>query len=215
MKKESAPANTGCLCRMLQIINVLCILGLLANAVVRFTLFGAGEDAPKDPFFYLMTIYLIPFCFLLISAELKWTRVLKYVQFLGYQHGKGLFFIFIALLVFDTERALDVVVSLVVTFVGIFNMITACIRPALNHLSFLNLPKDKASDDDDEYDSETSAEDSDIDPHEHDALLPGSVKSRSRAAPDSNAESMAEDKLGVDSEASYKMGRFTKTKKRD
>ena len=215
MKRESAPAEPGCLGRILQIVNVLSILGLLATAVVRFTLFGAGENAPKDPFFYLMTIYLIPFCFLLISAELKWARVLKYVQFLGYQHGKGLFFIFIALLLFDTERSLDVVMSIVVTFVGIFNMITACIRPALNHLSFLNLPKDKASDED-EYDSETSAEDSDIDPHEHDALLPGSVKSKSRAGPDSYAaESMAEEKLGVDSEASYKMGRFTKTKKRE
>merc|ERR1719266_55845 len=174
MKHQSTGAvNNGCLQRVVQVVNILSILGLLAAAVVRFTLFGAGEEAPKDPFFYLLTIYLVPFCFLLISAEVKWTRVLKYVQFLGYQHGKGLFFIFIALLLFDTEYPLDAFVSVVVTFVGIFNCITACIVPGLNHLSFLQPGKDKNSDDDEYGSEETSADDSDIDPHEHDALLPG------------------------------------------
>ena len=42
------------------------------------------EEAPKDPFFYLLTIYLIPFALLLLCAEMHWTTVLKYVQFLGY-----------------------------------------------------------------------------------------------------------------------------------
>ena len=135
-------------------------------------MFGAGEDAPKDPFFYLLTIYLIPFCFLLISAEVKWTRVLKYVQFLGYQHGKGLFFIFIALLLFDTDYPWDALVSVIVTLVGFFNIISACIVPGYNHLSFLQPPKEKNSDDDEYESDQTSAEDSDIDPHEHDALLP-------------------------------------------
>ena len=77
----------------------------------------------------------------------------------------------------------------------------------------MQLQKEKFSDDE-EYDSElTSAEDSDIDPHEHDALLPTSVKNPT----ESYAESINEEKLAVDSEASYKMGRFTKTKavKRD
>ena len=85
MKAEAAaPVNTGCLHRIVQIVNVLAILVLMADTIVGFTMFNAGEKAPNDPFFYLLTIYLIPFCFLLICAELKWTRVLKYVQFLGY-----------------------------------------------------------------------------------------------------------------------------------
>lgn len=188
------------------------ILGLLADTIVRFTLFTKGEEAPKDPFFYLLTVYMVPFCFLLICAEFKWTRVLKYVQFLGYQHGKGLFLVFIALLLFDTNYPLDAVTSIIVTFVGFFNMITACIIPGLNHLSFLQL-KDKASDDD-EYETETSEEASDFDPHEHDALLPTSTKYL-RSPMQSNHESSAvDDKVDMDSEASFRMGRFTKTKSR-
>ena len=133
MKADAHPAvDTGCLHRILQVVNILSILGLLADTIVRFTLFTKGDEAPKDPFFYLLTVYMVPFCFLLICAEFKWTRVLKYVQFLGYQHGKGLFLVFIALLLFDTNYPIDAITSIVVTFVGFFNMITACIIPGLN-----------------------------------------------------------------------------------
>ena len=194
----------------MKIVNILSILGLLADTIVRFSLFNAGEAAPTDPFYYLLTIYMIPFCVLLICAELKWTRVLKYVQFLGYQHGKGLFFIFIALLLFDTDHPLDAITSVIVTFVGIFNMITACIVPGLNHLSFLKFSKEKASDDEEEYESdETDENDSDIDPHEHDSLLPGSVNYPTKG------ESADEERLGVDSDAPFKMGRFVKTKSKN
>ena len=85
MKEESSPAiNIGCLARVIQIMNLLSILALVGTAIARFTMFGKGEEAPKDPFFYLLTIYLIPFSFLLLCAEMHWTFILKYLQFLGY-----------------------------------------------------------------------------------------------------------------------------------
>lgn len=76
--------NIGCLARIIQILNFMSILGLIGTAIARFTMFGKGEEAPKDPFFYLLTIYLIPFALLLLCAEMHWKTVLKYVQFLGY-----------------------------------------------------------------------------------------------------------------------------------
>ena len=153
MKDESKPPiDISCLARIIQIMNILSILGLIGTAIARFTKFGAGEEAPTDPFFYLLTIYLIPFSLLLLCAEMHWTIVLKYVQFLGYQYGKGLFFVFIALLLFDTDSPWDSLVSVVVSLVGFFNLLTACFVPGYNHLTFLRPIKEKNSDD--EYDSE-------------------------------------------------------------
>ena len=45
------------------------ILGLCAAAVVRFTYFGK-DDAPSDPFFYILTFYMFPFAGLLLVAQL-------------------------------------------------------------------------------------------------------------------------------------------------
>ena len=109
-------------------MNYMTVIGLLSASIVRFTEFGA-TDKPSDPFFYMLTIYLIPFALLILFAELRWQRMLKYFEFLGYQHGKGLFLIFVALLLFDTEYPVDTGVSIAITFVGIFNIIAMCISP--------------------------------------------------------------------------------------
>ena len=44
---------------------------MCAAAIVRFTYFGKDE-APSDPFFYILTFYLFPFAGLLLIAELRW-----------------------------------------------------------------------------------------------------------------------------------------------
>ena len=53
------------------IFNFLIILGLCATTIVRFTYFGK-ENPPTDPFFYILTFYLIPFAGLLLVAQLQW-----------------------------------------------------------------------------------------------------------------------------------------------
>ena len=120
-----------CIERIVQVMNYMTEIALLSASVVRFTYFGEAETETrkKDPFFYLLTIYLIPFAMLIFFAELRWQRLLKYFEFLGYQHGKGLFFIFVALLLFDTQYPVDTGVSIAVTFVGIFNLVAMCISP--------------------------------------------------------------------------------------
>jgi len=38
---------------------------------------------------------------------------------------------------FDTDYPMDVITSLLVTFVGIFNLILSCLVPSVEHLRFL------------------------------------------------------------------------------
>ena len=128
--------DKSCVERVCQVMNYMTVIGLMSASVVRFTYFS-GEDSPSDPFFYLLTIYLIPFALLILFAELRWQRMLKYFEFMGYQQGKGLFFIFVALLLFDTEYPVDTAVSIAVTFVGLFNIVAMCISPnSKSQLSF-------------------------------------------------------------------------------
>ena len=98
MKKSQSSkkqvADKTCIERLCQIMNYSAIICLLVSSIVRFTIFGK-EKKPSDPFFYLLTFYLIPFAVLILCAELKWQKMLKYFEFMGYLHGKGLFFIFV------------------------------------------------------------------------------------------------------------------------
>ncbi len=66
---------------------------------------------------------------LLLVAEMNWQRVLKYFQFLGHLYGKGFFMIFLALLLFDTNYPVDATVSVVLTLIGILNLVATCMLP--------------------------------------------------------------------------------------
>ena len=50
---------------------------------------------------------------------------------MGYQHGKGMFMIFVALLLFDTAYPVDIAVSVCMSLVGMFNLILICVAPGL------------------------------------------------------------------------------------
>jgi hypothetical protein len=125
----------------------MAMLALVSNTIVRSIAIlnsnkseeGSEDDAKKniDPFYFLLTLYLIPFAFLMFVAEIQWRPVLKYVMFMKGQIGKGLFYVFVALLMFDTDYPMDVITSLYVTFVGIFNLILSCLVPSVEHLRFL------------------------------------------------------------------------------
>ena len=105
-------------------------MSLCAAAIVRFTYFGDKDLAPSDPFFYMFTFYLFPFAGLLLVAELRWQRLLKYFSFLGYFYGKGMFILFIGLLLFDVEYPVDAAISGFAFLVGIFNMLMTCLSPS-------------------------------------------------------------------------------------
>ena len=170
---------------------------------IRQILFG--DEYPKEPFFYLLTVYLIPFTFLLLCAEMNWTRFLKNVQFLGHRAGKGIFLIFVSLLLFDTKSSWIIMTSsLIVALVGLLNLIVSCIIPNRGNVTFFNGMSDT------EWETDmTSGDDSDIDPKEHESLLPTATMKEEVS---SCYESSSERILEVDSEASFRMGKFTKTK---
>ena len=162
---------------------------LITAAVARFTYFGK-DDSPTDPFFYILTFYLLPFMILFLAAEMQWQGLLKYFQFLGHLYGKAFFLIFIALLLFDTKYPIDTAVSIYMTLVGLFNLLVSCIVPSgsllYNYSSLRYSGKDKREDNGDE--SGSGEDNSENDCNEHDELLPKTYGSVGRGGSDSGPQ---------------------------
>ena len=84
-----------------------------------------------------------------------------------------MFLIFVSLLIFDTDYAVDIGISIAITFIGIFNIVGSCIVPSSRtSLSFFN--KEKESDDVTSSEDQSSeiSDDSEHDVDEYDGFLP-------------------------------------------
>lgn len=132
-KNKGSSGILGTLCMGL---NYIAVLVLIADFICRCVTFSKKNSdgaslAPKNPFYYLLTFYLIPFAFLILAAELEWRSVIKYVMFLKSQAGKGFFYVFIGLLIFDTKYPADIIFALYMTLVGVFNIVNAWFIPAI------------------------------------------------------------------------------------
>ena len=112
--------------KVVKVLNLLCALLMLVDIVFRFTAF----KTQSDPFFFLLTFYMFGFAALLIVAELNIKRILVYVEFLNGRIGKGIYILFVGLLVFDESRKVDMAVSIVIVLVGFFNILVGCMRDA-------------------------------------------------------------------------------------
>ena len=75
---------------------------MVIDAVVRFCHFATPSYSDDDPFFYLMTFYLLAFAVLLVLAEFGVMAVLVYCEFLRSRPGKALYLILLGLLLFNT-----------------------------------------------------------------------------------------------------------------
>jgi hypothetical protein len=106
------------------ILNYICALALLVSVVLRFIDFGTS----KDPFFYLLTFYLIAFSALLVIAELRLRSVIVYVEFLKSRPGKGMYVLLVGVLLFDESRPADIIIAILLVLVGLFNIIVSCMR---------------------------------------------------------------------------------------
>ena len=82
-----------------------------------------------DGFYLAFTFYLYIFGVLLGTAEYEYIKVLKYIEFLVSNTGKGTFLIFIGILLFDDTRAVDLWASMIISLIGIFNLIVSCMKP--------------------------------------------------------------------------------------
>ena len=53
--------------------------------------------------------------------------MLKYIEFIGGSCGRGTFYIFVSLLIFDPNYRSDMAASIAITLVGMVNMVLACV----------------------------------------------------------------------------------------
>ena len=106
-------------------LNYICAVAMFGTALVRYSEYDA-KIILMDGFYLAFTFYLFIFGILLAAAEYEVVHILKYIEFLITQTGKGLFLIFIGVLLFDNRRAVDLWASLSLTLVGIFNLMVTC-----------------------------------------------------------------------------------------
>jgi drug/metabolite transporter (DMT)-like permease len=105
-------------------LNYTCAVLMLIDIVLRFMSFKSETDL----FFFLLTFYLFGFSALLILAELNIRRVVVYVEFLNGRIGKGLYVVFVGLLLFDETRKWDMIFAIVMVLVGFLNILLGCMR---------------------------------------------------------------------------------------
>jgi hypothetical protein len=140
-EKLKLKQTQGCLGKISKACNYLSGLALIIDFVVRCTVFARkGEEQPSrptDPFYYFLSLYLIPFAVVIFAAELEWRSIIKYVMFLKSQSGRGIFLVFVGLLIFNPKYPADIAISIYLAMAGLFNLVIAWVLPAVAHFKFL------------------------------------------------------------------------------
>lgn len=112
------------LLKFVRAFNIIgALLMLTACGIRAFSFFKES-----NPFFYMLTFYMIPFSLLLILAELNVNKVLVYIEFLKSLWGKAFFLLFVGLLLFDTDRKWEMAISVALVMFGFFGCIVNCMR---------------------------------------------------------------------------------------
>jgi len=120
---------------------------MVASASLRFIAYDSA-NVVMDGFYLAFTFYLYIFSVLLGSAEYKFIHVLKYIEFLTSSYGKGLFQLFIGILLFDDSRSEDIFASVILSLIGLFNIIVGYIYKVPNldeRMSLQNIKEDEES----------------------------------------------------------------------
>jgi len=120
---------------------------MVASASLRFIAYDS-VNVVMDGFYLAFTFYLYIFSVLLGSAEYKFIHVLKYIEFLTSSYGKGLFQLFIGILLFDDSRSEDIFASVILSLIGLFNIIVGYIYKVPNldeRMSLQNIKEDEES----------------------------------------------------------------------
>lgn len=121
-------ADKSIFVRIVRLMNFISAFLMVVDAFARFFDFH-NED---DGFFYVLTFYLFGFAALLILAEIRFRIVLVYLEFLKSRIGKGLYVGLVGLLIFDDDRTIDTVIGIIITLVGIFNIVVGCMREQMS-----------------------------------------------------------------------------------
>ena len=103
---------------------------MIATATLRYIEYDSNNIL-MDGFYLAFTFYLYIFSLLLGTAEYKYIHILKYIEVLITNVGKGLFLLFIGILLFDDSRSVDLTASVLLSFIGIYNVIVGCLQPTI------------------------------------------------------------------------------------
>lgn len=94
MKEIEVPKETQidrtkhCLARVCRFLNFIASLVLISCFIFRCLVWSEKTEKnqpttkPKDPFYYFLALYLVPFAIVITLAELNYRPVIKYVNFL-------------------------------------------------------------------------------------------------------------------------------------
>jgi hypothetical protein len=122
-------ADKSIFVRIVRLMNFGCAAIMCYDGVMR--LFDLKDNT--DPFFFLLSIYLFGFAALLVLAEIRYKRMLVYIEFLKHRIGKGIYVMLIGLLLFDETRKTDMFSAIIIVLVGFFNLIVGCMRESMFH----------------------------------------------------------------------------------
>ena len=116
--------DKSCSIKVVKILNYVSALIIILDVVMRFFNFQTATD----PFYFILTFYLIGFAVLLAIAEAGIKKILVYIEFLNGRMGKGLFIVFIGLLMFDEKFKSDLFIGIAVFLIGVFNIMVSCMK---------------------------------------------------------------------------------------
>ena len=108
------------------------VLNYIASAIMIFTSIWRLAQMNiltffVDCFYTGFSVYLTLFGILLAAAEYQFVNILKYIEFLITYSGKGMFLIFVGVLLFDNQKQVDLIASLSLSMIGLFNIIVSCV----------------------------------------------------------------------------------------
>lgn len=125
--RKNMPKEPRCFQKALKFFNCLCAAVMLTAATTRLMEYD-DKKVYMDGFYLVFTMYLLFFGVVLVSAEYEILIIMHYIEFLLSETGKGLFLIFVGVLLFDERRSVDFAASIIISIIGIFNLAAACSR---------------------------------------------------------------------------------------
>lgn len=117
-------ADKSIFVRIVRLMNFASAGVMVYDAVMRMI----DLKNNTDPFFFILSIYLFGFATLLILAEIRYRKVLVYIEFLKHRIGKGIYVMLVGLLLFDENRKTDMFCAILIFLVGTFNLVVGCMR---------------------------------------------------------------------------------------
>ena len=107
-----------------KVLNYLCSLGMVVASVVRNFRIG-GKKLQLDVHYLALSAYLMFAAVVFAAAESESKLIYKYTEILTSPFGKGLFLLFMSVILFDITRTIDSVTSICIMIVAMSNLVAS------------------------------------------------------------------------------------------